>query len=503
MAEEPIVFPFEPDWSEPFRERLAWLTDVQPSAEEAAEQRIALRALERTELRYRALATQAREAAALRSLLYGAGGKLLAVPFWPDALRITASLSPGATDIPLLTTIGRRLQAGALALLWRDPHTWEKIEIALTRETYVFDSGFLEPSVITQSNAAPFGGSDQWLNPANAGASDDARATVSLSAAETAYALYLRGFSLPAELAQAIEITGFEVEVEGFRTLVSAGSTAIGLFLLKEDGAWFSPANKNFVLPEGPSDSVTVQGGPADKWGLASIPAATFTGNWGIVLQASVQSGAADFAIDRVRFRLYFTLLSPLVRAAAGLAGTWPQGSYIVPLLRARLEPPATRPLTAAMEEAEELRFLCETEELLGTRIQTSGGSGTIKYFLTVANPSVAGVSYEFSVRVTNVGSKNVLIGNNFGVSVTVAPGETRTVLLTAAGDGVTLAALLFLADNAGDALDCIAFAPSVRRLDTEEELVADADLDFQGAWAANGGASITLTQNVNTGLVR
>lgn len=335
------VLPFEPDWTEPVRERLAWLTDIQASAEEAAEQRIALRGLERAELRYRALALQPREAAALRSWLYGAAGKLLAVPFWPDAVRVTAAAAPGATALfvaPDASDGSRRIAPGARALLWRDPHTWELVEVV---------------------NAQP-------TSPGNA------------------------------------------------------------------------------------------------------------------------------------------------VVTVAPLVTTWPAGSYLVPAVATRLAEPSSRPLTRSIEEADELRFLAETEELIGTRIQATAGNATstLKYGLPLHVPSLDGVQYELTVRVTNLGLANIVADLNGLTFIegdgVIGPGETRFFRRVEQGDGATTLRLNLHAATSAGTIDCVAYGPSVLRLDTAAELVADAELDFAGGgWAPFDGSVVALTQNYRTGLIR
>lgn len=124
---EPVVFPFEPDWSEPVVERLAWATDVL-TAYSGAEQRIALRRHPRHQLDYRALPLEARAAAALEALLYGRQAERFLVPWWPDQSGLEAPAGAGSFALELDTRF-RRFRAGGQLLLWGDPFTWELHEI--------------------------------------------------------------------------------------------------------------------------------------------------------------------------------------------------------------------------------------------------------------------------------------------------------------------------------------------------------------------------------------
>jgi hypothetical protein len=124
----PIPFPFEPDWSERFRERLSYLTDVLPLLN-SDEQRIALRSVPRTMLQFRAFATTAREASYFRSLLWGLGGALVAMPLWPEACRLINNVNPGNIYLPVDDVSYRRFESAGYALLWRDPFTCELREV--------------------------------------------------------------------------------------------------------------------------------------------------------------------------------------------------------------------------------------------------------------------------------------------------------------------------------------------------------------------------------------
>ncbi len=135
----------------------------------------------------------------------------------------------------------------------------------------------------------------------------------------------------------------------------------------------------------------------------------------------------------------------------------------------------------------------------VATRVVSSGGSNTLKYSLSVLSPSVNGTRYEGRIELSNLGTKAVTVDFGVGASAAVQPGETKFIEIGFTGDGATAIAIRFNAPTAGDALDFVAFGPSVRRLDTGAEVVATADFDFEGGgWAASGGATITVTQGEN-----
>lgn len=128
------VFAAAPDWSEPVRERPSYLTDILRSHSDS-EQRIQLRERPRTLVSYRVL-TEGRESAALAAQIWNQQGKLLGVPFWPDAQPLLVSAAATDTEIEVETTY-RRFAEGELVLLWRDQFTFEYAEIVTVNPTSV------------------------------------------------------------------------------------------------------------------------------------------------------------------------------------------------------------------------------------------------------------------------------------------------------------------------------------------------------------------------------
>jgi hypothetical protein len=123
-----VVFGFAPNWSEPVRERLAWLTDVLLT-QSGIEQRIGLRGIPRRGLSY-SLLTQDRSASAkLETILLGWQSRLYALPVWTEMQSLSAPLAAGSSTIPCQTT-DYEFAPNGLALLWRSHDQNEAVEIA-------------------------------------------------------------------------------------------------------------------------------------------------------------------------------------------------------------------------------------------------------------------------------------------------------------------------------------------------------------------------------------
>lgn len=95
------LFPFQPNWANPVRERLEWLTDVFES-HAGHEQRIALRSMPRRWLSYQ-LTAQAIAAQQLDGLIWRNQSRRWLLPIWTDPQRLTADLPAGADYISAQT----------------------------------------------------------------------------------------------------------------------------------------------------------------------------------------------------------------------------------------------------------------------------------------------------------------------------------------------------------------------------------------------------------------
>ncbi|HWX53799.1 MAG TPA: hypothetical protein VN176_04325, partial [Verrucomicrobiae bacterium] len=97
------------------------------------------------------------------------------------------------------------------------------------------------------------------------------------------------------------------------------------------------------------------------------------------------------------------------------------------------------------------------------TRLQTSGGSTALKYLIDLGVSS-GGVTYRYFVEVKNQGSAPVIVANaTQGTLATIPPGTVQQVGFDGIGDGATHLQLQFKTQNTGDAIDILAYAPSVQ----------------------------------------
>jgi len=94
------------------------------------------------------------------------------------------------------------------------------------------------------------------------------------------------------------------------------------------------------------------------------------------------------------------------------------------------------------------------------TRIQTSGGTGTIKYYYNLVLPSASGQAYSETVYIKNIGTITVKVQSNLGNSIDVLAGEIKKITLSDVGDGTNNLRLQFRTNTISDSLDFIAWHP-------------------------------------------
>ncbi len=122
-----IVWPFPPNWSQPYAESLEWLTDIIESFS-GDEQRYALRTKPRRIFEYSSVVKK-EEAAIADNLLWGWQNRNYAVPLWFDKTSLTSAALVGTTVLALDTT-NRGFFTGGLLLLINGPMDYEAIEVS-------------------------------------------------------------------------------------------------------------------------------------------------------------------------------------------------------------------------------------------------------------------------------------------------------------------------------------------------------------------------------------
>lgn len=121
----PLVWSIAPDWSDGLTEGIRFLTDVQETSADK-ELRAAVRTIPDRRLTLRHLTIDATRSARLEALL--AAGQLgYWLPWWPDAVRLSAPVAAGAASVPM-DTAGRYMGDSRL-LLWMDDDRWELVDV--------------------------------------------------------------------------------------------------------------------------------------------------------------------------------------------------------------------------------------------------------------------------------------------------------------------------------------------------------------------------------------
>jgi hypothetical protein len=122
------VFSIAADWGTGITETpQIWLTDVLRGLTDA-EQRVQLRTLPRSRVKFKVLPT-GRETAYLEGLLLAWQQYLFGVPFWPDKQPLLAPVTPGDAAISFDWS-EREFAPGGYVVLWRDALTVEVLMLA-------------------------------------------------------------------------------------------------------------------------------------------------------------------------------------------------------------------------------------------------------------------------------------------------------------------------------------------------------------------------------------
>ena len=131
-----VLLPFQPSWKQSrFNETFMWKTTVE-TGYSGSESRASLRRWPR--LRYQYVTRQRHEnAQALDNLLIGWASRMLAVPEWHRAMRMTSAVSAGSAVIPVETTGYSALAEGGQVVIWSDPLNYEVAEVLSFTSTQI------------------------------------------------------------------------------------------------------------------------------------------------------------------------------------------------------------------------------------------------------------------------------------------------------------------------------------------------------------------------------
>jgi len=122
------ILPFEPNWSTPVQETLAW--KMAPMLSQAGnEQRRSLRREPRQSIEFTTL-VRPDEMPLLQSILWGWAGGTFAVPLWYGKSTLASQGTAGASAVLLADSPETLFQAGGWALLWSGTRSVEAVPVA-------------------------------------------------------------------------------------------------------------------------------------------------------------------------------------------------------------------------------------------------------------------------------------------------------------------------------------------------------------------------------------
>jgi len=134
MAFNYVVWPFPPNWTQPVRETLDWLTDV-IGAYRGNEQRIEVRSKPRQSFEYTSTVKN-NESAIADNLLWGNQNLPWGLPLWLGRTTLGASVSIGATSLTV-NTVNKGFYEGGYAIILKDSLNYEVVEIDTLTDTTI------------------------------------------------------------------------------------------------------------------------------------------------------------------------------------------------------------------------------------------------------------------------------------------------------------------------------------------------------------------------------
>ena len=123
----PVPWTVPPDWTRPVRERLAWMTDVQKSSQLTVRKRALRPDVPRRGFAFEVGAWDV-ERDLIDACAFDMGGRLWALPIWPDVQVLRQGVGVGS-DAIACRTAGFDFAPGGLAMLWLGPRQWELVDV--------------------------------------------------------------------------------------------------------------------------------------------------------------------------------------------------------------------------------------------------------------------------------------------------------------------------------------------------------------------------------------
>lgn len=137
------LFPFNPNWARPIRERLEWLTDLVTSKDDH-EERTPLRSFPRRMMEFD-IQVRGQPTQLLDALLWGYQSKRFVVPVWRDGQVLQGSLLSGSNVIPCFTDT-YDFRAGGQAVLWGN---WSQYEVVTLNTVGASSITLASPTLMT------------------------------------------------------------------------------------------------------------------------------------------------------------------------------------------------------------------------------------------------------------------------------------------------------------------------------------------------------------------
>lgn len=124
---QPVLWPCQPEWSNPVSETLAFLTDLM-QAKTGGSQVRALRSSPRRAFSFQCLVKEdARRI--VDAIRFDIGVQQFLLPIYPDVQVLGAAIAQGALSIPCRTA-DFDFVTGGQAVLWQDVNTWELLNVS-------------------------------------------------------------------------------------------------------------------------------------------------------------------------------------------------------------------------------------------------------------------------------------------------------------------------------------------------------------------------------------